>query len=363
MSYTGKGADSFLVIGEAPGEEEDKVGIQFIGKSGQYFRRVLRSFGKDLDIHFWKTNALRCFPQKEDPSSKVSFCRPAVLKEIEELKPVVILLLGGIAVESIIGYLWGGSTGGIFRWAGFQIPCRKWNCWICPTYHPSYVLRTNKDPAVVLWFRKHLENALNLSDRPYSGKVENLKDKIECIMEPYMAAFVLRDMLEKGKDKAFSFDFETSCLKPDGDKSKILAAAVSCEGKKTIAFPVVGDAVNALKQFLTSDVPKIGWNIKFEDRWARSVLGVDIKNWVWDGMLATHVIDNRSDITGLKFQAFVQLGIEPWDKEVESYIDADGGYEENRLRLLNLRDLLLYNGIDALVTYLLAVRQRKLLGW
>ncbi len=64
----------------------------------------------------------------------------------------------------------------------------------------------------------------------------------------------------------------------------------------------------------------------------------------------------------MKFQAFVRLGFPDWSYAIRSYFDTDGDNERNRIRQIDLRTLLIYNGIDALVEYKIAQHQKKELG-
>ena len=114
-----------------------------------------------------------------------------------------------------------------------------------------------------------------------------------------------------------------------------------------------GKVIPAMKWFLRSDCPKIGWNCKFESRWSRKKLGVWPRNFVFDGMLAAHVVDNRSEVTSLKFQAFVQLGQESYNDYILPYLKGDkqGGNEKNRVKEADLPRLLTYCGMDSLLEF------------
>ena len=117
--------------------------------------------------------------------------------------------------------------------------------------------------------------------------------------------------------------------------------------------------IQATKELLVSDIPKIGFNKKFENRWIKTKLGVDVRNWVWDGMLSAHHLDNRRGITSAKFQAFVRLGMPLWNEHIEPLLKSTDDSGLNRIREIPMRDLLIYNGIDALVEYKIAEIQRK----
>jgi len=78
-------------------------------------------------------------------------------------------------------------------------------------------------------------------------------------------------------------------------------------------------------------------------------LGVETQGWLWDSMLAAHLIDNRKGVTDLKFQAYVSLGVEDWSRGVEGI-----GTETASA------DTLRYNALDSFYTYWLYKHQRRL---
>lgn len=362
MPVTGQGKYGVLVVAEAPGATEDRDGVQLVGKSGQKLREVLRRFDVDLDRHCFKTNAVICRPEGNPTDEQIEYCRPCLNKTIEELKPYCIILLGAAAVKSLIGQLWrrGEDPGGIGRWVGWQIPSQQLNTWICPTYHPSYILRSN-EPVLELWFARHLEGAfqVQLKGRPWPDGFKC--DSIEVIYEPERAAKRVRQMIARGG--RVSFDYETNMLKPDGPSARIVSCAVCWEGKKTVAFPWHGEAVGAVSELLLNPlIGKIGYNCKFESRFTRALLGHGVRNWIFDGMLGAHVLDHRPGVTSLDFQAFVQLGIKPWGDEVSPYFSSEQPNAPNRIKEVDLGALLKYNGLDALITFKLAEKQMRDLG-
>lgn len=363
MKMTGDGKKKILVVAEAPGKNEDEQGEQLIGKAGQHLRNTLKKFDVDLDRDCWKTNSVICRPRdNETPSNdQIESCRPNLNKVIKELNPNVIILLGAVAVKSLIGQIWKNENPGpLNQWVGWKIPSIELNAWICPTYHPSYLKRVN-DNVLQLWFERHLEEAIQLDEKPYPDELPDYEKQVEVIMEPTRAASILEKMRLKGG--RISFDYETNMQKPDSKDAKIFSCSVCWEGKKTIAFPWVGDVVGGMGQLLKDgNVRKIGWNIKFEQRWTKKEFGHGVANWVYDGMLGSHVLDNREGITSAKFQAFVLLGIGDYSSNISPYLQEKCGNVANKIHELDLRELLLYNGIDSLVEFRIAEIQAAQLG-
>jgi uracil-DNA glycosylase family 4 len=358
MPVTGDGEKKILVVAEAPGKEEDKRGIQLIGDAGKTLRRIMSRIGLDLDEDCWKTNAVICRPpHNETPDiNKIEACRPNLLKTIKELKPRVVILLGNVAVKSLIGYAWKEDTGPLNYWVGWRIPYQRFKTWICPSYHPSFILR-GKDDVAELFLERHLRKAVSCAKSP-PPVYPDPKEAIEIIMEPKKAARII-DKMQRTQGGYAAFDYEANTLKPENPKSKIVSCSICWNGKRTIAYPWHGEAIEATGDFLKSPkFGKIASNLKFEERWTRAKFGHPVKNWAWDTMIAAHVMDNRKGITGLKFQSFVNFGFESYDDHIKPLLAAPA-HKLNRIDEINLKDLLLYNGLDSLLEYRLFRKQTK----
>jgi len=362
MKPNGKGKLGILIVGEAPGSDEDIQNKQFVGTSGQMLQLSLSKIGIDMWRDCIVTNAAVCRPPNNKlPARAVEYCRPNLRKAIEQYKPKSIILLGAKPVQSLIGWLWKEDPGPIGRWAGWCIPSQRLNCWISPTWHPAYLKRQEKIKGYAVlerMFTKHLKVACRKTERPWK-EVPDYKSQVTRIYEVNEAAKHIRQFIKN--NKPIAWDLETLTLKPDGPLAEIYSCAVS-DGTATIAYPWHGEAIKATKELLVSDVPKIGYNMKFEHRWILKTLGCRVRNWIWDGMLAAHVIDNRPGICGLKFQAFALLGADSYNDVVAPYLTSENGNTRNRIKELNLDKVLTYNGMDALLEYKVAQIQSKKLG-
>jgi len=357
MRPSGEGRKRILIVGEAPGANEDDEGIQFVDKAGRYLEDALDHIGIDLRKDCWTTNALICRPPDNKISDKraVDYCRPNLITTIERLQPASIVLLGGTPVQSLIGHVWKEAPGAITRWVGWNIPCQKPNVWISPTYHPSYLMRMHSK-VMDRDFVRHLEKACSYREVPWE-QVPDYESQIEVLLDTDEAAAVLRKMEQKGG--AIAFDYENNCLKPETPGGEIVCASACWRGRKTIAYPWHGAAIEATFDLLHSErCYHIASNLKHEERWTRKVSGRPVQNWLWDTMLAAHVIDNRKGICGLKFQAFAHLGAEAYDEHIKQFLESQAGSVLNRVREeVELRQLLLYCGTDTLLEYLLAEKQ------
>jgi hypothetical protein len=147
-------------------------------------------------------------------------------------------------------------------------------------------------------------------------------------------------------------------LKPDSKGAEIVCCSFS-DGRVSYSYPWHGDAIRATDELLTeSDVPKIGFSSKFEQRWTLKEFGKSVRNWVWDGMLAAHLLDNRPNICSLSFQEFALLGYES-HKDIKPFLESKGSNLPNRIREVPLEKLLCYSALDSLVEWKVAQVQMK----
>lgn len=135
-----------LIVGEAPGPEENIKGKPFVGRAGQLLDKILEaaSFNPETDVYI--TNSVFRLPPGEDGKSfrkptdkEIEYYRPYVHEIIRLVDPRIMLLTGNVACQSILGKT--GITSLRGKWS--QIEGR----WVMPIYHPSYLLRNpSKEP-------------------------------------------------------------------------------------------------------------------------------------------------------------------------------------------------------------------------
>lgn len=358
MQPTGEGKIPVLLVAEAPGSEEDKIGRQLVGESGQLLRSVLHEIGYSLE-DCWKTNAVICRPPNNKMESKFRICcRPHLVRTIQKLQPQVIIVLGETALESILEGEWKKGVEGISRWVGWHIPMQKYNAWVCPTFHPSYLLRNSKDVVLAKLFKQHLRRAFSLSKKKKPFPDVSWMGDAELIFNASDAEKRIKDLCKK--EGVVAFDYETTGLKPDSKGHRIVSVSFCFEGKETFACLFHHSLHDVMKQFLLrKELKKVASNLKFETRWSKTILGVSPRGWDWDTMLAAHVLDNRSGITSIKFQGFVRYGIADYDSHVESFLRANTSNEKNKIEHLPIKDLLLYNAQDSALEYRVMLDQKK----
>jgi hypothetical protein len=210
-----------------------------------------------------------------------------------------------------------------------------------------------------LHFKKHLRQATRLKRRPWKSTPSR---DIRIIYEQKQAVWDIQEQLKR-KPQMIAFDYETNMLKPDGELARIFSCSVCWDGVETTAFLWSPAVMRAMKKVLFSPIPKIASNIKFEDRWTRRFYGKSPKSWLWDTMLGAHVLDNRSGVTGLKFQSFVVLGEDSYDERLAPYLKARTGVTPNKIQGAPLAELLKYNALDSALEYELALVQMRQMNW
>ncbi len=359
MEPSGKGLKEILIVAEAPGKEEDRQGIQLVGNSGTELQQALRRFGINMREDCWLTNSLICRPPNNiNPSDEeIDYCHPNLLNTIEKLKPRLIITLGKYGIKSTLIGLWKEKVEAVKPWAGWQIPNQKLNAWICPTFHPAAILHEKSEQQQELlrmYFRRHLEAAVKLGKRPWKD-VPNYNSHVERIVDPKKAAKIIREFIKEGGNGAF--DYETNMLKPDSSRAVIVSCSICHNGSRTIAYPFFREAIEATYEYIRSPIGKIASNLQFEERWTIKQFGKGTRNWIWDTMNNAHVLDIREAITSIKFQAFVRLGIEPYDKHIQSLLQAKKGKANQIIKEIDLEQLLTYNALDSFLEYHIAELQ------
>jgi len=364
MKPAGDGEKGILILGTCPSEKADNRNEPFAGEATLMLKKLLRKYGINLERDCVKIDAISCYPGNADITSyQVELCRPNVFNVIDKMKPSLIIALGGTAVESLIGHRFKKNIDGITKWRGWSIPDRDLNCWVCPTFHPTYVMQqVERNPSYETVFNRDIKNALcNLGKKlPY---YEREQDCIEIISGRRVYDYLKK--LNACQLCEFAFDYETTGLKPHAPGHEIISCAIAESEciSKAFLMPKDPPTLNMLKKLLANRyVPKIAQNMKFEDIWTSVILGIQVQGWAHDTMLESHRLDNRRGISGLKFQAYVRFGIVDYDSEVSPFlkgIDEKNANSLNRIKEAPVKPLLYYNGMDSLLEYRLCQIQRR----
>jgi uracil-DNA glycosylase len=132
----------WLVIGEAPGAEEDRRGEPFVGAAGQLLDAMLRAIGLDRRSNVYIANVLKSRPpNNRDPRpEEVAACLPYLVRQIALLQPKIMVAVGRIAAQVLLGTdaPLGRLRGRLHHFGERHTP-------LVVTYHPAYLLRTPAD--------------------------------------------------------------------------------------------------------------------------------------------------------------------------------------------------------------------------
>jgi len=138
---TGSRDADWMVIGEAPGADEDRQGEPFVGRAGQLLNAMLRGIGLSReDVYI--ANILKCRPPRNrDPRpEEVAACEAYLHRQVELVRPRVILAVGRIAAHNLLktDTALGRMRGRRYTYSDTEIP-------VVVTYHPAYLLRNPAD--------------------------------------------------------------------------------------------------------------------------------------------------------------------------------------------------------------------------
>lgn len=137
----------WMIVGEAPGEQEDRLGEPFVGRSGQLLDNMLRALGLARadgppDRQVYIANTLKCRPpgNRNPTPEELSKCEPFLVRQIALVRPKIILAMGRFAVQSLLRSSdpIGRLRGHVHRYQGVPL---------IVTYHPAYLLRNPEEKA------------------------------------------------------------------------------------------------------------------------------------------------------------------------------------------------------------------------
>jgi DNA polymerase len=157
----------WLVIGEAPGAEEDRRGEPFVGAAGQLLDAMLRAIGLDRRSNVYIANVLKSRPPgNRDPKpEEVAACMPYLVRQIALLQPKIMLAVGRIAAQNLLG-----TDAPLARLRGQVHAFGELNTPLVVTYHPAYLLRTPSDKRKA-W--EDLKFARSVYQRVTAGTVQD----------------------------------------------------------------------------------------------------------------------------------------------------------------------------------------------
>jgi DNA polymerase-1 len=324
-------------VGEAPGKEEDALGIPFVGRAGtEVFVPYLQKVGFDMDEVFI-TNMVRCRPPKNRRPSgeEKDACYEYLEREIRRIQPEVIVLLGNTALELFNLNKYGGV--GVMRGQLYE---RKLPTWpdgptfkIIVTYHPA------------MFLHKHNPQFQNRVQDDYVF-AKNVLDHGALAKPFYRAKYTLADTLPAVEDmisqieEADEFAFDTESVSLGFRKSPMIMVQFSLGEGKTWVVPMYRHDPNGLDWKLKSNwgpeerpvvvsllkrlfenprIAKIAHNIKYDVNVILWHLGANVNGRLWDTILMKHLLDSMPP-HGLEFLGDVELATGDWSSEVSAVV-------------------------------------------
>lgn len=342
-----KSAD-IMLVGQAPGQDEDRECRPFVGRAGQELRKCLADIGLDA-TKLWITNLVRQYPpqDREPKPAEVMAHMPYLIQEINEVKPKAIVLLGNAALQAFM------NRRGITKARGniYSMKFEFGEVKLIPVFHPSYVLRREDDNVTRIKFLKDLTmvKKLILGTTETEGAIKT--------------KYVLVDTLEKfhrlmsqlHKAEIVDFDLETTHNIPE--KGKIICMSFSInpyraavvplwlswkDGKKVDEYRFWDDkhgyVMAELKEFFESDVSKCAQAGHLIDIPFLRDEEIDIRHYEYDTIIMHHLLDEnvKMENRGLKDFAWEYTDMQGYDAEIETWKEKLENQERERLKKENL---------------------------
>jgi uracil-DNA glycosylase family 4 len=376
MEVSGNGAKGIMNVGDFPTELDDERGEHWQGKPGRMLRNAYEKLGIDLEEDCYNINATNCYSETPATKLQIDCCRTImVMKAIETYKPKLIVVFGNDALYSLIGNRWKkglnngkSKNGAIDTWRGFCIPDQELHTWVCPVYNPNMIITQNRKEVQTVW-EQDLERAIECLKKPFPVWKEPTIETITDLSVLNVPGFAHSDYYVMPQA---AFDYETTGLKPHAEGHEIVCCSVA-DGPDHVYVFMMPKTRRELKPFITflanEKIAKIAANMKYEHVWSQIRLRTEVQGWTHDTMQAGHILDNRTGVTGLKFQVFTTFGIADYDSDIAPYLRSKTFHSSNDLNqiydLLELpggkEKLLKYCAMDSICEYRLAMVQRKIM--
>jgi uracil-DNA glycosylase family 4 len=377
VGYDGPDYPKLLIVGEAPGKQEDAEGRPFIGPAGKLLEELIEKVKIPIaDVGF--ANIVRCIPWAAG-NNKV---RPPTNEEIEQCEGWLIADLEAVGPETLImpvgntalTYFTGRkkitqARGNIYE---FKIEAYEQPFEIMPTVHPASVLYDPHGPKGQFYYSAIMEDLSKAAEKIY-GTTALPTDQYELIYDVEQLAEVVDAMLKRyhsrvelgGTGACVCVDVETGPdgygLKPFSNEGFVISIGFTDEIGKAWVIPLHHDdspflddaaemsAIRAQMQRLFDTVPVVNHNIKFDYHWLREKCDLIIQHVAGDTMLQSWTLYNKLELHSLEYLSAKCLGIPHHKKEMEEALAAlpDGMKDMSHVPL---DTLLRYNGADVDVT-------------
>ena len=300
-----------MFIGEALGQEEVIQNTQWVGSNAKKLKDACDKAGINIE-ETYRTTVVKCRPPENRPpkNSEIKECMLTLLEEIKEVKPKIIVPLGGVALEAIL------KRKGIqsIRGTPFPIEIEGIKSLVIATYSPAFILKWPEYKDKEEQFYTDIRTIKEASEvENYQKKKMDINYVTTRSIEPFLAYIE-----EIKKVKKFAYDIETTGFEFLTDT--IISIGLSKKSGEAVTLYVKDLSSNQFNLVLTKlqeilesrEILKIAQNGKFDNKFFMRK-GIQIKLPYFDTMIAHFLLDENSE-HGLKANAW-------------RYTDM-GGYEE-----------------------------------
>lgn len=301
-----------MLVGEAPGEQEDRAGKPFIGAAGQFLNKMLATVGLvRSNIHV--TNVVKCRPPgNKIAKTHIKCCTDRFQEEVKEANPEYILAVGNTALTALTGH------SGITRFRGQVLPC-KWlpGAKVFPTLHPASALYQPGNAPVI---EQDFSSFLNLATKQW----ESVESEVKYTVITSQNYRVLVSKLSSAEAIAYDVECEDGEGKPTLDwrapGARVNLLGIATRERDTVYVLVVTELLpilwKVIKKFFESDTlpVKIAHNSKFDNHWLRKY-GIR-PHTHFDTLIASYLYDENIP-HGLEYLATALLKVAPWKARAE----------------------------------------------
>lgn len=308
MEASGAGYYGVLCVGEALGEEEAEKGVPFVGRAGQTLDNALKRGRLERD-GFRIANTVYCRPPYNKLSKQwyeqeaIGHCSPYLDAEIASFKPKVIVPLGAIAMRRLLPDI--PMKVGITEARGYVFWSAKYECWIAPTIHPSFILRGRTSWTQVLIH--DLQRARDIAAEGYKyvegdytldctvTDAMRWVDEFERYYEQNPNLYLSTDIETPHKDQdeeALDLaDEEEEAAEEDYSDYTVLRCGYAYRRGHALSIPWDGPYRIVHERLLRHAAAKLFWNGAYD---IPRILaqGIDIGGSYHDGMEAWHVLNS-----------------------------------------------------------------------
>jgi len=333
-----------LWVGQAPGKVEVVTGIPFTGGAGKTQYSLMKSAGLTKSDFAW-TNIVQCKPPDDGKGNdraptpqEIKCCIRHLYEEIWDIKPQLIVALGGPAMQVLTG------QEGIMRQRGSFHPLKpefEFECEVLCLLHPAFVMRQRQ------WFPIAISD-LKLVHDFFLGNIQKERE-YEFLLDPTEAE--IQSYISKGG--VHTVDIETTSLDPFEADLLGLSLSNSVDDAMAVYF-ISGDSrLEGIKKFLeNSNIPKSFQNGSFDCKVLLQQAGIDVQGICYDTRLAEQLLnsDMPKDLDHLRAVYTKIKAYKPTKKEFKQM----GSWPKEKL--------LEYNCWDSVCTYQVMEAQKRLLS-